>query len=131
MLNKLLKNKIRVIIPFKDEDSTDYIEIQNPQENVIKHVKERVIKRINGEDDFDNGEILDYLIKELTNVTLEESINDLLLKDLSYECKMLLYHITDIYNEIQSEILCLAKIEIAKKRVEKLEEEVVVEMQQV
>lgn len=131
MLDKLLKNKVRVIIPFQNEDVTDYIEILNPNEDVIKHIKERVISRINGEDDFSNSDILDYLIKQLTNVKLEMSIDDLLLEDLSHECKMLLYHITDIYNEIQNEILCVAKMDIARQKIEKLEEEVAIEMQQV
>jgi hypothetical protein len=131
MLNKLLKNKVRVVIPFKDEDEDYFIEIKTPTEAIIKTVKERVINRVNGNEDFDNNEILEYLINELTNIKLTTNLQDLLSQDISHECKMMLYHITEIYNEIQTEIMCMVKMELMNKKVKKLEEEVVLEMQQV
>lgn len=130
-MDGLIKGNVRVVIPFKDSELHEFIEIKNPNEYIIKNIKTRVIDRINGKDDFDNSEILEYLIKELTNVKLDKTINELLLEDLSHECKMLLYHITDIYNEMQEEILCVVKMDLAKKKITKLEEELVAEMQQV
>lgn len=131
MLNKLLKNKVRVVIPFKDEDEDCFIEIKNPTENLIKTIKKRVINRIDGKEDFDNNDILEYLIKELTNIKLTTGLQDLLTQDMSHECKMMLYHITEIYNEIQTEILCMVKMELMNKKIKNAEEEIVLEMSQV
>lgn len=131
MQNKLFKKNIRVVIPFKNEEDDDFIEIKNANEYVIQKIKTKIIDRINGNDDFDNNDILEYLIKELTNVKLNMSLKELLNQDISYECKIMLYHITEIFNEIQEEILCLVKLELMSKKVSKLEEDVIVEMQQV
>lgn len=131
MINKLIKSKVRVIIPFKEDDLDEFIEIRNPKEYVIKKVKERLINRIEGRDDFDNNEILEYLIKELTNIELNEPLNDLLKKDISFECKMMLFHISEIYNEIQQEMLSMMKLDIMNRKAIELEKEVALEMSQV
>lgn len=131
MLNKLLKGKVRVVIPFKDEDNYDFIEIKNPSEKIIKDIKTRIVNRVNGKDDFDNNEMLEFLIKELTNVNLNIKLEELIMQDISHECKMMLFHITEIYNEIQTEVLSIIKMELSSKRVKKLEEEITLEMHQV
>lgn len=131
MNQKLFKKSTRVIIPFKEDENDEYIEVKNPKEYTIKKVKERIINRIDGKDDFDNNEILEFLIKELTNVELECSLDELLEREeLSFECKSMLYHITDIYHEIQQECLMFIKMDLMAKKSKKIEDEVVIEMGQ-
>ncbi|GAA0701274.1 hypothetical protein GCM10008904_07260 [Paraclostridium ghonii] len=119
------------MIPFKDEEEECFIEIKNPTEDIIKNIKEKIISRINRNEDFDNNDIIEYLIKELTNIKLTMSLQALLTQDISYECKMMLYYITEIYNEIQTEILCMVKMELMTQKLKKLKEEVALDMQQV
>lgn len=128
MNKKLFKNKTRILIPFKEDDNEEYIEIKNPKEYTIKKVKERIINRINKKDNFDNNEILEYLINELTNIELDMPLEKLLKEDLSFECKVMLYHIMDIYNEISQECMMLMKMELTQKKTKKLEEEIISEM---
>lgn len=127
----LLRKNVRVIIPFKEEEVEQFIEIKNPKPYTVKVIKERLVKRINGEETFTDGEILEFLIKELTNVELEYSLDELLDQDISFECKMLIYHITEIYHEIFQEMLVMMKLDLTEKKTRKMEEEVVLEMSQV
>lgn len=127
----LLRKNVRVIIPFKEEEVEQFIEIKNPKPYTVKVIKERLVKRINGEETFTDGEILEYLIKELTNVELEYSLDELLDQDISFECKMLIYHVTEIYHEIFQEMLVMMKLDLTEKKTRKMEEEVVLEMSQV
>lgn len=129
-INKLLRKNVRTIIPFKEDENEDYIEIKNPKEYVISKVKERIVNRIDGKDDFKDAEILEFLIKELTNIELNESLDSLLEKDLSMECKVMLFHITEIYHEIAQESMNQMKMQLIEKKTKKLEEEVVLEMSQ-
>lgn len=130
-LDKLLRKNVRVIIPFKEDEQDEFIEIKNPKPYVIKKVKERLINRINGKEKFNDSEILEFLINELTNIELNIGLEELLNQEISFECQMMLYHITDIFHEISQEMIMMMKMELTEKKTKKLENEVALEMSQI
>lgn len=131
MQDRLFRKSVRVVIPFKDDETNEFIEIRNPDNHLSKKIRQRLVDRINGKDEFTNNEILEYLISELTNVKLNMTLEQLLEEDMSFECKMLLFHITEIYDEIQTEMLYMMKMDIMAKKNKNLEEEFVSELKQV
>lgn len=130
-LQKLLRKNVRVIIPFKEDEQEEFIEVRNPKPFIVKKVKERLLNRINKKEDFKDEEILEFLIKELTNIELNEPLSELVKKDISFECEIMLYNITEIFHEISQEMMIMMKMDLMEKKTKKLENEVILEMSQI
>lgn len=127
MINKLLKKEIRTMIVLEGEEN-EYIEIKNPNEEVIKYVKENLLNKINNKEHIEENEMLEYLIKTLTNAELTIPLNELLSMELSMECKVMMYHITNIYHEIIQECMMTLKLLSMVEKTKTLEKEVSIEL---
>lgn len=119
-MKKLIRNEIRTIIPMGNEK----IIVKNPTNDNIKHIQECLLKTVEGGEDFTLSNI-EYLINQLTNIELECSVEELLKKDLSNECKVMLYHINSIYHEIAQEFMLNMKLLLASEKTKSLELEVI------
>lgn len=100
-IDKLAGDKIRKIIEFEDsEGETQRIEVKNPS----RKVKEELFNDVLNEDAEDDYQILEYLIKELTNVELTVPLREI---DLDEDYINLAYY--EMIKEISSIVVELVR----------------------
>lgn len=100
-IDKLAGDKIRKIIEFEDsEGETQIIEVKNPS----RKVKEELFNDVLSEDLDDDYQVLEYLIKELTNVELTVPLREI---DLDEDYVNLAYY--EMIKEISSIVVELVR----------------------
>lgn len=131
-VSKLLKEDIKVIIPVIENGVENYIEVKNP----TKELNDKIAKMI--EESIDNPskqisdtEIMEILIKELTNIELNIPLGELLEMECSYEFEMVLFHISEILAQIENKMLMNAKILTTRVRNNDLKKSVSKEIEEV
>lgn len=131
-VSNLLKDDIKAIIPIMENGVENYIEVKNPtkeiNDKIVKIIEESIDdpnKRIN------NVEIMETLIKELTNIELNIPLSELLEMECSYELEMVLFHVSEILAQIENKILMNAKILTTKVRNSDLRKSVSKEIKEV
>ncbi len=116
-VSNLLKEDIKAIIPIMENGVENYIEVKKIQQ---KEVNDKIVKIIEGSIDdpskrINDVEIMEMLIKELTNIELNIPLSELLEMECSYELEMVLFHVSEILAQIENKILMNAKILTTKK----------------
>lgn len=130
-MNRLMRRDVRVIIPIKEDEENGFIEVQNPKDYVVDYIKNIIVENIsNGVTGQGDLKLLEYLIDNLTNIELTSPLEDLLEMEVSYEFKVLLYHIRTILEEINQEVFMMMKMKIEKEKTAKLEREVLAMMEE-
>lgn len=131
-VSKLLKEDIKAIIPVIENGVENYIEVKNP----TKELNDRIAKMI--EESIDNPskqindtEVMEILIKELTNIELNIPLSELLEMECSYEFEMVLFHISEILAQIENKMLMNAKILTTRVRNNDLKKSVSKEIEEV
>ena len=131
-VSKLLKEDIKAIIPVIENGVENYIEVKNP----TKELNDKIAKMI--EESIDNPikqisdtEIMEILIKELTNIELNIPLGELLEMECSYEFEMVLFHISEILAQIENKMLMNAKILTTRVRNNDLKKSVSKEIEEI
>lgn len=105
-MKNLLRREIRIIIPCGDE----HIQVNNPTEEIAKQVREMIVNNMTKEKITSSDAMLEFLIKELTNVELPCKLDEFRKMDIGYEAKVMLFNITEILNELYEECNMLIKM---------------------
>ena len=131
-VSNLLKEDIKAIIPIMENGVENYIEVKNP----TKEVDDKIVKIIEGSIDdpskrINDIEIMEILIKELTNIELNIPLGELLEMECSYEFEMVLFHISEILAQIENKMLMNAKILTTRVRNNDLKKSVSKEIEEV
>ncbi len=105
-MKNLLRREIRIIIPCGDE----HIQVNNPTEEIAKQVREMIVNNMTKEKITSSDAMLEFLIKELTNVELSCKLDEFRKMDIGYEAKVMLFNITEILNELYEECNMLIKM---------------------
>lgn len=129
-MNRLMRRDVRVIIPVKEDEKDVFVEVLNPKEHVVEYIKGSIVDSISEGMTSDDSRLMEYLIDNLTNIELAMPLEDLLETDLSYECKVLIYHIRNILEEIKQEVFMMMKMKMEKEKTSKLEREVLAMMEE-
>ena len=129
-MNRLMRRDVRVIIPVKEDEKDTFVEVLNPKEHVIEYIKGIIVDNISEGMTSDDSRLMEYLIDNLTNIELAMPLEDLLETDLSNECKVLIYHIRNILEEIKQEVFMMMKMKMEKEKTNKLEQEVLAMMEE-
>lgn len=131
-VSNLLKEDIKAIIPIMENGVENYIEVKNP----TKEVNDKIVKIIEESIDDPNKrindvEIMEILIKELTNIELNIPLSELLEMECSYELEMVLFYVSEILAQIENKILMNAKILTTKVKNNDLKKSVSKEIKEV
>ncbi len=105
-MKNLLRREIRIIIPCGDE----HIQVNNPTEEIAKQVREMIVNNMTKEKITSSDAMLEFLIKELTNIELPCKLDEFRKMDIGYEAKVMLFNITEILNELYEECNMLIKM---------------------
>lgn len=110
-VSNLLKEEIKAIIPFMENGVENYIEVKNPTKEVTNKIASIIEESIeNPNKTINDIEIMEVLIKDLTNIDLNIPLNELLEMECSYELEMVLFHISEILAQIENKIIMNSKI---------------------
>ncbi|MCC0645471.1 hypothetical protein KGF41_14495 [Clostridioides sp. ZZV14-6150] len=128
-VDKLMKDEIRAIIPFIDENGKEeYIEVRNPD----KKTKEEILNKIwagmeNPDLALSQEDILKMLIDKLTNIELNIEIEDLINGEVSSELETVMYYIGQIENELTASLLMNTEVKLGQLKNEILQDRVLKE----
>lgn len=110
-VSNLLKEEIKAIIPFMENGVENYIEIKNPTKEVNDKIVGIIEESIeNPNETINDIEIMEMLIKDLTNIDLNIPLSELLEMECSYELELVLFHVSEILAQIENKIIMNAKI---------------------
>ncbi|MCC0684086.1 hypothetical protein [Clostridioides sp. ZZV14-6345] len=132
-VDKLMKDEIRAIIPFTDENGKEeYIEVRNPD----KKTKEEILNKIwvgmeNPDLALSQEDILKMLIDKLTNIELNIEIENLINSEVSSELETVMYYIGQIENELTASLLMNTEVKLGQMKNEILQERVLKETEEI
>ncbi|MCC0669224.1 MULTISPECIES: hypothetical protein [unclassified Clostridioides] len=132
-VDKLMKDEVRAIIPFTDENGKEeYIEVRNPD----KKTKEEILNKIwagmeNPDLALSQEDILKMLIDMLTNIELNVEIEDLKNGEVSSELEIVMYHIGQIENELTASLLMNTEVKLGQLKNEILQDRVLKETEEI
>lgn len=132
-VDKLMKDEVRAIIPFTDENGKEeYIEVRNPD----KKTKEEILNKIwagmeNQELALSQEDILKMLIDKLTNIELNIEIEDLINGNISSELETVMYYIGQIENELTASLLMNTEVKLGQLKNEILQDRVLKETEEI
>lgn len=131
-VSKLLKEDIKAIIPVIENGVENYIEVKNPTKELNDKIAKMIEESIdNPSKQINDTEVMEILIKELTNIELNIPLSELLEMECSYEFEMVLFHISEILAQIENKMLMNAKILTTRVRNNDLKKSVSKEIEEV
>ncbi|HBF4142016.1 TPA: hypothetical protein KOP29_001090 [Clostridioides difficile] len=132
-VDKLMKDEVRAVIPFTDENGKEeYIEVRNPD----NETKEEILNKIwvgmeNPDLALSQEDILKMLIDKLTNIELNIEIEDLINGNISSELENVMYYIGQIENELTASLLMNTEIKLGQMKNEILQDRVLKETEEI
>ncbi|HBF7547482.1 TPA: hypothetical protein KOY69_002086 [Clostridioides difficile] len=132
-VDKLMKDEVRAVIPFTDENGKEeYIEVRNPD----KKTKEEILNKIwvgmeNPDLALSQEDILKMLIDKLTNIELNIEIEDLVDGNISSELETVMYYIGQIENELTASLLMNTEVKLGQLKNEILQDRVIKETEEI
>lgn len=131
-VSKLLKEDIKAIIPVIENGVENYIEVKNPTKELNNKIAKMIEESIdNPSKQINDTEVMEILIKELTNIELNIPLSELLEMECSYEFEMVLFHISEILAQIENKMLMNAKILTTRVRNNDLKKSVSKEIEEI
>ncbi|HBH2788376.1 hypothetical protein [Clostridioides difficile] len=132
-VDKLMKDEVRAVIPFTDENGKEeYIEVRNPD----NETKEEILNKIwvgmeNPDLALSQEDILKMLIDKLTNIELNIEIEDLINGNISSELENVMYYIGQIENELTASLLMNTEVKLGQMKNEILQDRVLKETEEI
>lgn len=132
-VDKLMKDEVRAVIPFTDENGKEeYIEVRNPD----NETKEEILNKIwvgmeNPDLALSQEDILKMLIDKLTNIELNIEIEDLINGNISSELETVMYYIGQIENELTASLLMNTEVKLGQLKNEILQDRVIKETEEI
>ena len=132
-VDKLMKDEVRAVIPFTDENSKEeYIEVRNPD----NETKEEILNKIwvgmeNPDLALSQEDILKMLVDKLTNIELNIDIQDVIDGNISSELETTMYYIGQIENELTASLLMNTEVKLGQMKNEILQDRVLKETEEI
>ncbi|HBF4443257.1 TPA: hypothetical protein KON86_002889 [Clostridioides difficile] len=132
-VDKLMKDEVRAVIPFTDENGKEeYIEVRNPD----NETKEEILNKIwvgmeNPDLALSQEDILKMLVDKLTNIELNIDIQDVIDGNISSELETTMYYIGQIENELTASLLMNTEVKLGQLKNEILQDRVIKETEEI
>ncbi|EMM8015756.1 hypothetical protein M3F36_016935 [Clostridioides difficile] len=132
-VDKLMKDEVRAVIPFTDENGKEeYIEVRNPD----NETKEEILNKIwvgmeNPDLALSQEDILKMLVDKLTNIELNIDIQDVIDGNISSELETTMYYIGQIENELTASLLMNTEVKLGQMKNEILQDRVLKETEEI
>ncbi|HBF1330985.1 TPA: hypothetical protein KNR73_002844 [Clostridioides difficile] len=132
-VDKLMKDEVRAVIPFTDENGKEeYIEVRNPD----NETKEEILNKIwvgmeNPDLALSQEDILKMLVDKLTNIELNIDIQDVIDGNISSELETTMYYIGQIENELTASLLMNTEVKLGQMKNEILQGRVLKETEEI
>ncbi|HHN8453059.1 TPA: hypothetical protein ACRRXE_003893 [Clostridioides difficile] len=132
-VDKLMKDEVRAVIPFTDENGKEeYIEVRNPD----NETKEEILNKIwvgmeNPDLALSQEDILKMLVDKLTNIELNIDIQDVIDGNISSELETTMYYIGQIENELTASLLMNTVVKLGQMKNEILQDRVLKETEEI
>ncbi|HDF2695856.1 TPA: hypothetical protein PC435_001080 [Clostridioides difficile] len=132
-VDKLMKDEVRAVIPFTDENGKEeYIEVRNPD----NETKEEILNKIwvgmeNPDLALSQEDILKMLVDKLTNIELNIDIQDVIDGNISSELETTMYYIGQIENELTASLLMNTEVKLGQMKNKILQDRVLKETEEI
>ncbi|MCC0642471.1 MULTISPECIES: hypothetical protein [unclassified Clostridioides] len=132
-VDKLMKDEIRAIIAFTDENGKEeYIEVRNPDKKTKEDILNKIWAGMENQDlALSQEDILKMLVDELTNIELNIEIDDLINGNISSELETVMYYIGQIENELTASLLMNTEIKLGQLKNDILQDKVLKETEEI